>query len=96
MKEVIEENVTGLLAEPGDAQSLQAALDALLSDPAKRVSMGEAARERFLNIYTRDKLIDRTLAFYRGVLQAKPAGESQVSLLPVSLAPFEDTRVAAY
>jgi glycosyltransferase involved in cell wall biosynthesis len=68
MKEVIAEGVTGLLAEPGDPESLRAALAGLLADPAKRETFGKAGRERFLEHYTREKLTDRTLAFYREVL----------------------------
>ncbi len=71
MKEVIEEGVTGLLAEPGNAESLQSALASLLADPAKREAMGKAGRERFLAHYTREKLTGRTLAFYRQVLSAQ-------------------------
>jgi glycogen synthase len=69
--EVIEEGVTGLLADPGDAASLEAALDALLLDAAKRKSFGQAGRERYLAYYTREKLTDRTLSFYRNVLDSR-------------------------
>lgn len=69
MVEVIEEGVTGLLAEPGDAASLEVALDALLLDPRKREAFGAAGRRRYLANYTREKLTDRTLAFYRELLR---------------------------
>ena len=65
MSEVIEDGVTGLLAEPGDVRSLGSALSALLDDPVKRAEFGQAGRERYLKHYTRDALIDRTLRFYR-------------------------------
>ncbi|HTV53605.1 MAG TPA: glycosyltransferase family 4 protein, partial [Terriglobia bacterium] len=68
MPEVIEDGVTGLLAEPGDAGSLIAALERLIVDRALRQHLGEAARRRYLARYTRDHLIDRTLEFYRRVL----------------------------
>lgn len=71
MKEVIDDGVTGLLAEPGDAESLRAALASLLTNPEKRASMGKAGRARFLEHYTRKKLADRTLDFYRHVLRAR-------------------------
>lgn len=71
MKEVIDDGVTGLLAEPGDAESLRAALATLLANPEKRASMGKAGRARFLENYTREKLADRTLEFYRHVLRAR-------------------------
>jgi glycosyltransferase involved in cell wall biosynthesis len=39
--------VTGLLAEPGDAKGLAAALSELSNDPARRAAMGAAGRHRF-------------------------------------------------
>ena len=71
MKEIIEEGATGLLAEPGDPASLRSALATLISDPAKRAEMGRAGRARFLAHYTREKLAERTLEFYRGVLNTR-------------------------
>ena len=79
MIEVIEEGVTGLLAEPGDPASLEAALDALLEDPAKREAFGKAGRERYLERYTREKLTDRTLNFYREVLAASELASEAVA-----------------
>ena len=76
MPEVIEENVTGLLAEPGDSASLEAALNALLQDDELREAMGRAGRERYLAHYTREKLTERTLGFYREILTASPAKPS--------------------
>jgi glycosyltransferase involved in cell wall biosynthesis len=38
--------MTGLLIPPDDTTSLAAAMDALLSDPAKRRDMGAAGRAR--------------------------------------------------
>lgn len=64
MKEIIEDGVTGLLAEPGDPASLRAALADLLARPERWADMGQAGRARFLAQYTREKLVDRTLKFY--------------------------------
>jgi glycogen(starch) synthase len=75
MIEVIDEGITGLLAEPGDPISLGAALDELLSDAAKREALGKAGRERYLQHYTREKLTDRTLEFYRQVIDRKSEEE---------------------
>lgn len=84
MTEVIEEGVTGLLAEPGDTETLSAALDSLISDEPKRKAFGEAGRAAFLAQYTRDKLIDRTLEFYRQVMQS-PKPSPSPSTQPVDL-----------
>lgn len=45
--EEVEHEVTGLLAEPGDARGLADALRLLTSEPALRARMGEAGRKRF-------------------------------------------------
>ncbi|HEV2418472.1 MAG TPA: glycosyltransferase [Terriglobia bacterium] len=80
MGEVIEEGFTGLLSEPGDAETLRAALDTLISDPQKRQAFGKAGRARFLAHFTRDKLIDRTLDFYQQVIRSsKPVSASMKS-----------------
>lgn len=79
MKEIVEDGVTGLLAEPGNAETLREALDALLSDPAKRESFGEAARQRYLQFYTREILIENALGFYRRVAQSTVPQPSQAS-----------------
>ncbi|MGH9406316.1 MAG: glycosyltransferase [Terriglobia bacterium] len=70
MPEVIDHGVTGLLAEPGDEASLRAALDQLLANKAKREVLGRAGRKKYLARYTRDKLLDRTLALYARVLES--------------------------
>jgi glycogen synthase len=78
MTEVIEEGVTGLLAEPGDVGSLVSAISTLLEDAAKRRELGRAGRERYLSLYTREALVERTLKFYRDTLTrraARPKGE---------------------
>jgi glycosyltransferase involved in cell wall biosynthesis len=81
MKEVIAEGVTGLLAEPGDPESLRVALATLLADPAKRETFGKAGRARFLEHYTREKLTDRTLAFYHKVLAKQSNNQSETQMV---------------
>jgi glycogen synthase len=76
MQEVIADGVTGLLAEPGDAGSLQAVLDTLLADRGKREIFGRAGRERYLEHYTRETFTERTLVFYRDVLAKKVLSEA--------------------
>lgn len=85
MPEVIEEGVTGLLAEPGDAPSLAAALDTLLADAAKREALGRAGRDRYLAHYTREKLTERTLQLYRQVLPPAAASEHAAAARPALL-----------
>jgi hypothetical protein len=81
MQEVIADGVTGLLAEPGDAASLQSALDVLLADSGKREAMGKAGRERYLANYTREIFVERTLNFYGEILGKKSEAESRELVL---------------
>lgn len=87
MGEVIEEGFTGLLSEPGDAETLRAALDTLISNPQKRQAFGKAGRARFLAHFTRDKLIDRTLDFYQQVIRSSKLANASIK----SAAPPENT-----
>jgi glycogen(starch) synthase len=81
MQEVIDDGVTGLLAEAGDPASLQTALETLLSDAGKRESMGKAGRERYLQNYTREIFVLRTLDFYRDVLGRTNGARAQELIL---------------
>jgi len=49
--EVVEDGVTGLLAEPGDREGIVSLVRTLLRDPVRRASIGGAARERILAAY---------------------------------------------
>jgi glycosyltransferase involved in cell wall biosynthesis len=53
--EVVDDGVTGLLLEPGDVESLAAAMTSLLVDPTRARAMGTAARAAFLERFTLDR-----------------------------------------
>jgi glycosyltransferase involved in cell wall biosynthesis len=59
---------TGLVVPPGDADALAAALRRLLADDDLRARMGARARERVLESFTVDAMVERTLAVYDEVL----------------------------
>jgi glycogen(starch) synthase len=69
MEEVVMDGITGLLAEPGDAESLRQALAALICDRALRESFGRAGRARFVSHFTRQKFGALSVAFYRQVIE---------------------------
>lgn len=52
MPEVVAENETALLAEPGDAQSLKARLTRLIGDADLRARLGRAGRERYVRHFS--------------------------------------------
>lgn len=64
MLEVVEDGVSGLLARPGDRDSLRAALDCLIRDPDLRDKLGRAGRARYEERFTARRMaqdIDRFL-----------------------------------
>ena len=60
-REQVVNGETGLLVPPMTVQPLAAALQRLASDPALRIRMGRAGRERALALYDEDVVIARTL-----------------------------------
>ncbi len=56
MIDVIADKETGLLAEPEDAGSLQAAIVQLLNDADLREAMGEAGRRRYEQLFSRARM----------------------------------------
>ena len=49
--ELVEDEVSGLLVDPGDVTALAAAIRRLMDDPHLRVRMGAAARQRILSAF---------------------------------------------
>jgi glycosyltransferase involved in cell wall biosynthesis len=79
LPEVVEDGVTGLLFPSGDPQALAGAIVRLLSNPAERQRMGEAARDRVRIEFSTEKNIALNLGVYeelgcqvRGPASLKP------------------------
>jgi len=71
--EVVEDGVTGLLAEPLDARDLGRAITDLVSDRERARAIGEAARARILANFTIGAVVDGLEAVYARVLKARGA-----------------------
>ena len=69
MNEAVLGGETGLVFPPGDAPALAAALDRLLSDPALRRQMGEAARRRAFECFTLRQQAEATIRVFDNLLQ---------------------------
>jgi glycosyltransferase involved in cell wall biosynthesis len=67
MDEVIEHGVNGLIAEPANARALAEAI-VLGADTAKRRAMGEAARARYEEHFTLERMARGTEAVYEEAL----------------------------
>jgi N-acetyl-alpha-D-glucosaminyl L-malate synthase BshA len=65
--EVVEENVTGLLAPRGDADSLARALQSLIRDTSLRREMGQAAQIRAHRYFSAEVIVPKYESLYRRV-----------------------------
>lgn len=63
--EVIEDNVTGVLAPRGDAKSLAWAVMNLMRDPATRSALGQAAQVRARTKFSAETIVPQYEALYR-------------------------------
>lgn len=63
--EAVQGGVTGLLVAPGDAAALAEGLALLLGDAALRSQMGQAGRQRALQMFTQEAMVDQFEAIYR-------------------------------
>jgi glycosyltransferase involved in cell wall biosynthesis len=70
--EVIQQGVTGLMAEPGDVASLIACMRTLASDADLRRRMGEAARLDFLTRFSARRLAEASVELYRQISFTSP------------------------
>ena len=67
--EAIVDGETGLLVPPKDAMALANAIISLLSEPARRATMGEAARRRVVSLYSVDRMIEGYDRLYASLVQ---------------------------
>jgi glycosyltransferase involved in cell wall biosynthesis len=69
-REMIEDGISGLLFEAGNADDLRTKIEMLIRDHALRVRLGQAAREMYLTRYTPEKNYDILMSVYEHVLQS--------------------------
>ncbi|MCU0223729.1 MAG: glycosyltransferase [Acidobacteria bacterium] len=68
--ELLEDGVSALTFEPGDAAGLAAAIAALARDPARRAALAAEGRRR-VAAYDIERTADRYLALYRALASAR-------------------------
>jgi N-acetyl-alpha-D-glucosaminyl L-malate synthase BshA len=72
--EVIDDRVTGIMAPPGDAESLAGAVELLIRDPSLRSIQGRAAHESARARFSAEVIVPQYEELYRSVLSQKPGG----------------------
>jgi glycosyltransferase involved in cell wall biosynthesis len=76
ISEAVVDGQTGLVAPPKDATALASHLERLITGPELRTDMGCAARTRVLELFTLDKMLEKTIDIYSDVIaqyQTRPA-----------------------
>jgi glycosyltransferase involved in cell wall biosynthesis len=68
LPEMVEDGVTGFLAEPGDVDGFTDAVERLLGDPELRVRQGQAGRARAEQLFAPGVYEAAMLDLYRGLL----------------------------
>jgi glycosyltransferase involved in cell wall biosynthesis len=74
--EEVDHGQTGLLVPRQDVQALADALDTLIQSPETRQKMGEAGRQKFLQEFTVERMINETKAIYEQVLEKEYSQKS--------------------
>jgi glycosyltransferase involved in cell wall biosynthesis len=69
LPEIVQEGVTGYLAEPKDAPSLAAAIAKVLHDPDKAKSLAGSGLSRAKRHFSMSFFIDKTLEIYKAALK---------------------------
>jgi N-acetyl-alpha-D-glucosaminyl L-malate synthase BshA len=70
--EVMQDNVSGILAPMGDVEALAGAVTDLLRDPARRAVLGRAAQNRAREHFSAAAIVPRYEALYRRVCSSAP------------------------
>ena len=73
---VVHDNETGLVVPPSDSTRLAERILELLRDPLRARAMGEAGRALVLKEFGMAKMVSRTAALYRQILEASPDPEN--------------------
>jgi glycosyltransferase involved in cell wall biosynthesis len=74
--EIVDDGVTGLLVPPRDAGALADAISSLLTDPARRQTIGEAGRRRVEERFSLEAMVLATEQLYERLL--REAGQASV------------------
>jgi glycosyltransferase involved in cell wall biosynthesis len=68
LPEIVDDGVTGLLYEPGNADELADRIRALWQNPDLCKKLGEAGRQKLKEKYNAEKLLDQIIGVYERVI----------------------------
>lgn len=62
--EIVVDGVTGILVHPADPRAISRAIKKLLQNPALSEKLGKAGRERVINYFSLDRMINNIISIY--------------------------------
>ena len=68
ISELVSHGVNGFLVPPGDSDKLAKSINLLCQDDLLRARMGEASMARYLEFFTPEKMLKRTMNVYEELL----------------------------
>jgi L-malate glycosyltransferase len=69
LREVVEDDRSGIVVPPADAKAIAAAIGRLIESDGLRSQLGAAARARVVENYSMEKMAAQTLALYRACMR---------------------------
>ena len=72
LPEVVEDQITGLIVDKGDAQMAASAMEELVLNPVKRAAMGRAGRTRVERCYDWESNVNSMVDVYQTLLKSFP------------------------
>ncbi len=82
----------GVLVAPRSPGELARACLALLSEPVRRLSLGEAGRRRVFALFTAERSLDKYRSLYTRLVEPPVEERSRLVLLPSTYSPDAPTR----
>ena len=74
LREVVEDERTGIIVPPGNSKQIASAIQRLAESEALRAQIGAAARARAVENYSMEKMAAQTLALYRECVRKRKKG----------------------
>jgi glycosyltransferase involved in cell wall biosynthesis len=71
LPELVEDGVTGLLAEAGDAEDLALRIRKIWEDPALAAKLGSAGFEKVTNKHSPDRHYERLMSIYHEAIDGR-------------------------
>lgn len=80
--EAVEDGVSGFIVPSEDIAALSAAITRLISDPSLAKAMGEAGKNRVIEKFTTEAMMEKIVAVYRNLLAPNPSRRQVVDIVP--------------